>query len=61
MISKATLTEELKNFPEHFTINELLEHLILVEKLKRKDKKVFNKNDIPIAEVDREIERWFKY
>lgn len=60
MISKATLTEELKNFPEHFTINELLEHLILVEKLKRKDKKVFNK-DIPIAEVDREIERWFKY
>ncbi|WP_121665470.1 hypothetical protein [Mesonia aquimarina] len=61
MITKETLVNELKDFPEYFTINELLERLILIEKMKRKSMKLNKKSKIPIAEVDQEVERWFKY
>ena len=61
MITKETLVKELKDFPEYFTINELLERLILIEKMERKSIKLNKKSKIPIAEVDQEIERWFKY
>ncbi|MBW2962514.1 hypothetical protein [Mesonia aestuariivivens] len=60
MISKKVLEKELQNFPDHFTIDELVGKLIVLEKRQREHTYINGLGAIPVKELDTEIEKWFK-
>jgi|TARA_R110002110_G_scaffold208363_3_gene420683 hypothetical protein len=60
MLTKSKLKEQIENFPEEFSIDELVERLILVEKIDRGNKESEMGDVISEAELDNEIEKWFK-
>ena len=60
MISKSTLREQMEHFPDEFSIDELVERLILVEKIDRGNKQSDNGEIISESDLDHEIEKWFE-
>jgi predicted house-cleaning noncanonical NTP pyrophosphatase (MazG superfamily) len=60
MITKTKLKEQLKDLPEEFTLDELIDRLVLIEKvekaLKQSDKGLVISED----ELDKEVQEWFK-
>ena len=60
MISKKVLKKELDNFPEYFTIDELVGKLIVLEKRQRENTYTNGIGPISVKELDAEIEKWFK-
>ena len=60
MLTKSKLKEQIENFPEEFSIDELVERLILVEKIDRGNKESERGEVISESELDNEIEKWFK-
>jgi len=60
MINKSILKEQIENFPDEFSIDELVERLILIEKIDRGNKQSEKGNVISESKLDNEIERWFK-
>ena len=60
MLTKTRLKQELEKFPESFTIDELIEKLILIEKIQEGEKQSENDEVISEKELDKEIEKWFK-
>ncbi|WP_046757450.1 hypothetical protein [Kordia jejudonensis] len=60
MLTKSKLREQIESFPEEFSIDELVERLILVEKIDRGNTQSENGEVISEAELDNEIEKWFK-
>ncbi len=59
-ITKANLKSQIEKFPEQFTIGELVEKLILIEKIESGIKQSKNDEVITDAKLDIEIEKWFK-
>ena len=60
MLTKSKLREQIETFPEEFLIDELVERLILVEKIDRGNKQSEKGEFISESELDNEIEKWFK-
>ncbi len=60
MLTKTRLKEQLEKFPDHFSIDELVEKLILIEKIEYGNKQSENGEIISDSELDLEIEKWFK-
>jgi hypothetical protein len=60
MLNKSKLREQIESFPERFSIDELVERLILVEKIDRGNKQSEKGEVISKSELDNEIEKWFK-
>ncbi len=60
MITKKKLKEQLKTLPENFSIDELIDRLIFIEKVENGMKQSDNKDVISENEMDKEIEKWFK-
>ena len=60
MLTKERLQKEIEKFPEQFTIDELIEKLILIEKIHEGEKQSENGKIISEKELDKEIEKWFK-
>ncbi len=60
MITKSKLKEQIENFPDEFSIDELVERLILVEKIEKGNQQSENREIISESELDNEIEKWFK-
>jgi len=60
MITKAKLKETIDKFPESFTIDELVEKLILIDKIDRANQQSEKGETISEEELDKEIEKWFK-
>lgn len=60
MLTKTTLKEQIENFPDKFSIDELVERLILMEKVERGNKQSENGEVITDEELDKEIEKWFE-
>ena len=60
MLSKAILKEALDTFPENFTIDELIDKLILIEKIERGNFQSEQGEIIAEEELDKEIEKWFE-
>lgn len=60
MITKTQLKEHLKDFPDEFSLDDLIERLILVEKIERGIQQSKNTDVISEFELDREIEKWLK-
>lgn len=60
MLTKTRLKAQIENFPEEFSIDELVERLILVEKIEKGIKQSENGNVISEAQLDKEIDLWLK-
>lgn len=60
MLTKQKLIEQIDHFPEEFTVDELVERLILIEKVGKAEIQSIEGNLIPHDEVDKHIEGWFK-
>ena len=60
MVTKTLLKEQIEKFPEEFSIDELVERLILVEKIERAEKQSANKETITETELNNQIEKWFE-
>jgi len=60
MFTKTKLKEQIEKFPEEFSIDELIDRLILIEKIERGIKQSENGNVISEAELDKEIKKWFE-
>lgn len=60
MISKTKLKERIDSFPEQFSIDDLIERLILVDKIE-KGKIQSEKGEIlSERELDKQMDTWFK-
>jgi len=57
---KTETTVQLEKFPEQFSIDELIEKLILIEKIESGNKKSEKGQVITEAKLDEEIEQWFE-
>ena len=55
MLTKTTLKEQIENFPDNFSIDELVERLILMEKIECGNKQSENGEVITDEELDKEI------
>ncbi len=60
MISKSLIQEQLKNMPNEFTIDELVERLIFISKIESGLKDPNGGNTISEKELEIEMEKWFK-
>ena len=60
MLTKIRLKEQIDKFPEEFSIDALIEKLILIEKIESGNKQSENGEVISEGEMENEIEKWFE-
>ena len=60
MITKSRLKHEIDKFPDEFSIDELIEKLILIEKIENGNRQSEKGEIISENEMDKEIEKWFE-
>jgi hypothetical protein len=60
MIIKKQLTLTLEQFPEQFSLEELIDKLILLDKIERGNIQSENNEVINEEELENEMQRWFK-
>jgi hypothetical protein len=60
MLTKTSLKNQLDKLPEEFSLDELMQRLILVEKISRGEKQSLNGEVISESDLDKEIDKWFK-
>ena len=59
MITKTKLIETIDKFPETFSIDELIEKAMLIDKIERGDEQSKKGNTISEEELEREMQKWF--
>ncbi|MBL6964740.1 MAG: hypothetical protein ISR55_13030 [Bacteroidetes bacterium] len=60
MLTKKSLKEQIDKFPDQFSIEDLIEQLILIEKIETGNKQSENGEVISETELDNEIKKWFE-
>lgn len=60
MITKTKLKETLERFPEEFSIDDLIDKLIIIDKIERGNQQSLNGDVISESDLDKEIEAWFE-
>lgn len=60
MISKTILKEQIEKMPDKFSINDLVERLILIEKIENGLEQSKNGEVISDEAMDEEIDKWFE-
>ena len=60
MLTKKTLKQQIESFPEEFSIDELVERLIFIEKIEKANKQSVNGETISESAMNKEIDKWFK-
>ncbi|WP_298147589.1 hypothetical protein [Flavobacterium sp.] len=60
MITKKQLAVTLDKLPEQFSIEDLIDRLILLDKIERAERESEVGNTITETELDQELEKWFK-
>ncbi|MBT0608493.1 hypothetical protein [Aequorivita echinoideorum] len=60
MITKSALKKQIEKFPEEFTIDELVERIIFIEKLESRIQKSSDNDTISEEQLDEEIQKWFR-
>jgi hypothetical protein len=59
MLTKEKLKNQIEDFPEEFTIDELIDRLILIEKIEIGNEQSENGDIISDNELDKEMDTWF--
>tara|TARA_R100000935_G_scaffold11996_1_gene23753 strand:- start:587 stop:769 length:183 start_codon:yes stop_codon:yes gene_type:complete len=60
MLTKTRLKEQIEKFPEEFSIDDLVERLILIEKVETGLNQSERGDIISESDLDNEVEKWFK-
>jgi len=60
MLTKTRLIKQIEKFPDQFSIDELVEKLILIEKIETGNMQSEKGEVISDSTLDLEIEKWFK-
>jgi len=60
MITKKQLKETIEKLPEEFSLEDLMDKLILLDKIEKAEKESERGETITEAELNKEIEKWFK-
>ena len=60
MIIKKQLKETLDLFPEKFTLDELLDKVVLLDKIERGNQQSEKGETITEDELDNKMKKWFK-
>lgn len=60
MITKTKLKEQIESLPDEFTIDELIERLILIEKIENGYQQSESGNYVSESDLTTELEKWFK-
>jgi hypothetical protein len=59
-ITKEKLHKQIDEFPDEISIEEVIERLIMIEKLEIRKKESENNETISEEELKNEMEKWFK-
>ncbi|WP_312392608.1 hypothetical protein [Chryseobacterium sp.] len=59
-ITKEKLHQHIDEFPDEISIDEVIERLIMIEKLEIRKKESENNETISEEELKKEMEKWFK-
>lgn len=60
MITKEKLKKQIEQFPDEFTIDELIERLILIEKIETGMAQSEKGEVVSDADLDKEMVKWFE-
>ena len=60
MLTKIKLLKEVEKFPDEFSIDELVERLIFIEKIEIGNIQSENGDVVSEAELNYEVKKWFK-
>ena len=60
MLTKTTLKQQIDSFPEQFSIDQLVERLILIEKIETGNRQSENGEIISESDLNKQIDKWFK-
>lgn len=60
MITKQKLLQHIDKFPDNISIDELIDRLILIEKLEKRIEESKNGETISEADLEKEMKEWFK-
>lgn len=60
MITKTKLKETLERFPEEFSIDDLIDKLIIIDKIERGNQQSLNGEVISEDELNNEMKKWFE-
>jgi len=60
MLTKTRLKEQIEKFPEEFSIDDLVERLILIEKVETGMNQSERGEIISDSDLDNEVDKWFK-
>ena len=60
MLNKIKLQETLENFPDKFSVDELIDKVILLDKIERGNLQSEQVKTISEEELDKEIQKWFE-
>ncbi len=60
MLTKELVKKQLEMLPEKFSLDDLVEHLILVQKLEKGLKDSKEGKVISEEELDQEVNKWFE-
>jgi hypothetical protein len=58
MITKEKLYKQIESFPDELEIEELIERLLLIDKLEKRKIESDNNNTISEDQLDKEIKGW---
>ncbi|WP_100629950.1 hypothetical protein [Algoriphagus formosus] len=59
MIKKNQLIETIESFPEEFTLEELVDKLILLDKIEKGNSDSIEDNTLSEVELEEEMKKWF--
>ena len=60
MVTKTKLIEAIDKFPEIFTMDELMDKIILLDKIDKGNQQSEKGEMISEMELDKEMQKWFK-
>ena len=60
MLTKSNVLKTLTKFPEHFSVDELVDKMILLDKIEKGLQQADNDQVISDEELDKKIEEWLK-
>lgn len=60
MLTKSNVIKTITKFPEHFSIDDLVDKMILLDKIEKGLQQADNNQVISDEELDKKIEEWLK-
>jgi hypothetical protein len=60
MLTKSIVIKTITRFPEHFSVDDLVDKMILLDKIEKGLQQADNNQVISDEELDKKIEEWLK-